>query len=302
MPARNKYRKKRTINSVLLIITFLVASAVITGTVLLVLMVLGDDNTAISSTGESSISSEPDSSDSSSADTESEPEESSRDEVSRSYEDYIGVEYAIDISEWEQHIDPEDNSEYLILVGPNNPLPSDYVPDNMIDVTYTRKDGRATQKMVYAAEKALQAFLLEGAEYGVLDVTVTSAYRSYAYQGQIFNGNVDKNLHNFSTREECEEYVATFSARPGTSEHQAGLACDMHNLGSAQQSFGRTEEAKWLAQNAHRFGFILRYPEDKTEITGIIYEPWHFRFVGRKAATEMYENDLCLEEYLASLN
>ena len=75
----------------------------------------------------------------------------------------------------------------------------------------------------------------------------------------------------------------------------------MHNLGAADTAFGDTSEAKWLAENAHRFGFILRYPADKTGITGVQYEPWHFRFVGREAATEIYEQGLCLEEYIASL-
>ncbi|MFR5864844.1 MAG: D-alanyl-D-alanine carboxypeptidase family protein [Acutalibacteraceae bacterium] len=85
------------------------------------------------------------------------------------------------------------------------------------------------------------------------------------------------------------------------SEHQSGLCVDMHNLPSANISFGETAQAKWLAENAHRFGFILRFPADKTDITGVQYEPWHFRFVGREAATEIYEQGLCLEEYLGQI-
>ena len=76
---------------------------------------------------------------------------------------------------------------------------------------------------------------------------------------------------------------------------------DMHNLPSAEQSFAQKPEAKWLAENCYRFGFILRYPEDKQSITNIIYEPWHFRFVGREAATEMHEKGMCLEEYVEYL-
>ena len=72
----------------------------------------------------------------------------------------------------------------------------------------------------------------------------------------------------------------------------------MHNIGSAEVSFAKKPEAKWLAENCYRFGFILRYPEDKTDITSITYEPWHFRFVGREAATKMHENGMCLEEYI----
>ena len=100
----------------------------------------------------------------------------------------------------------------------------------------------------------------------------------------------------------AEEKAATIVARPGTSEHQTGLAADMHNMASAEQSFGETEAAKWLAANAYKFGFILRYEEDKQDITKIIYEPWHFRYVGRYHATRIYESGMCFEEYLESIN
>ncbi|MEG2004178.1 MAG: M15 family metallopeptidase, partial [Clostridia bacterium] len=137
---------------------------------------------------------------------------------------------------------------------------------------------------------------------GIKDVSVTSAYRSYSYQKWLFNYYVENNLSKYPSREECEKYVMTFSCREGCSEHQTGLCCDMHNLPAADKSFGNTKAAKWLAENAHRFGFVLRFPADKEKITGIEYEPWHFRFVGRKAATHMYLNNLCLEEYVKELN
>ena len=75
----------------------------------------------------------------------------------------------------------------------------------------------------------------------------------------------------------------------------------MHNISSAEVTFAQKPEAKWLAENCYRFGFILRYPEDKTEITGITFEPWHFRFVGREYATQMHEKNMCLEEYMEYL-
>ena len=299
MKRRNGKNKSNTYLLLALVLT--VCAVVCAG--FLVFTVFGQGSEDISEV--SSPASTSDTVSDASSDTESvtsEPDDSSAEEISQSYEEYIGVEYAIDIYGWERYIDPDNADAYLILVNKTNKLDSDYVPADMADVVYTRKDGRATQKMVNTAEKALQAFLLEAAEYGVTDVTVTSAYRSFSYQSQIFNDNVNKNLSKFATRAECEEYVSTFSARPGTSEHQTGLACDMHNLSAAHVSFGDKAEAKWLAQNAHRFGFILRYPADKTEITGITYEPWHFRYVGRTAATEMYLNGLCLEEYLELIN
>lgn len=213
------------------------------------------------------------------------------------YEVSVGVRYSIDMSEFEQFVAPEDPLEYVFLVNPTHTLASDYEAEDMIDCVYTRKDGRAMQKMRLYAEKALEAFLAEGANFNVTNVTVTSAYRSYSYQGTLFNRYCEQNQSKFKTREECEAYVLTFSTKPGTSEHQSGLCCDMHNMGSAQASFAKKPEAKWLAENCWRFGFILRYPEDKVDITKITYEPWHFRFVGREAATEMHNLGMCLEEY-----
>ena len=88
---------------------------------------------------------------------------------------------------------------------------------------------------------------------------------------------------------------------PGASEHQTGLTADIHTLSSASLKFAGTPAAVWLEENAQYFGFILRYPEDKTEITGIMYEPWHFRFVGRYHAMRITELGMCLEEYMKYL-
>ena len=194
--------------------------------------------------------------------------------------------------------DPDDGD--LILVNKYSRLASDYVPEDLTDSIHTRKDGRDTQQLRLYAAKALEAFLAEAAEYGHTDVTVTSAYRSYAYQNYLFNVYCDneRKAHPDASDAEIEAIVLTYSLKPGMSEHQSGLCVDMHNLPSANISFGETAQAKWLAENAHRFGFILRFPADKTDITGVQYEPWHFRFVGREAATEIYEQGLCLEEYL----
>lgn len=216
-------------------------------------------------------------------------------------------EFISDLSEYEMYMVPEGEHRdaYLILVNSKNPLAEDYVPEDLTDVADTRDDGRATQQMCLYAEKALEAFLIEARAAGCKNVTVTSGYRDYAYQHKLFNTYIYNEMHDDPslTREEAEAIVRTYSAVAGTSEHQTGLACDMHNLSSASQKFAKTEEAKWLAENAWKFGFILRYAEDKMDITGgIIYEPWHFRYVGRYHAKYMYDNNLCLEEYLDHLN
>ncbi len=214
------------------------------------------------------------------------------------YAKYDDTQYATDVSAYLQYIEPK-SDDYLFLVNPEHTLSADYVPPDLTDCIYTRKDGRNTQQLRLYAAKALEAFMAEGQALGEVDnVSVTSAYRSYKYQGQLFETYCQKHQSKFATREECEKYVLTFSTKPGTSEHQSGLCLDMHNLGSANDAFAKEPQAKWLAENCYRFGFILRYPQGKTDITGIKYEPWHFRFVGRYHATRMHELGLCLEEYM----
>ena len=122
---------------------------------------------------------------------------------------------------------------------------------------------------------------------------MTTAYRSYGFQQILWNNYVAR---------EGEEEASRFSARPGQSEHQTGLAVDVTSPavdGKLTNEFGETPEGLWLAGNAHRFGFILRYPKEKEHITGYLYEPWHFRYVGEKVATEIYEKGLTLEEYIS---
>ena len=288
--SRHTYKKKKVkIIWPRFILSMLIIVALIGGIIFLVAKCAknGDDNDKNPSSSEAS------SSDASSSELPPPPEPT--------YEERVGKEYAIDIEPYLQYIEPEDKYEYVFLVNPTHTLASDYEPEDLTDCGHTRKDGRATQKMRLAAAKALQAFLAEGKKTGkVTNVTVTSAYRSYSYQNQLFTQyfNRDWATGKYATKEECEKHVLTYSTKPGTSEHQSGLCCDMHNIPSAEQYFAQKPEAKWLAENCYRFGFILRYPEDKQDITNIIYEPWHFRFVGRDAATEMHEKGMCLEEYI----
>ena len=211
--------------------------------------------------------------------------------------------YAVTLSTEElDAINAGSGREFMILVNKENKLSDDYVPQNLVDVRNTRKD-RAPGKMVETAEIALYAFLKEAAYYGYGDVTVTSAYRSISYQHSLFyNKYVPQEMAKGLDRESAIAAASKYSAFPGTSEHHTGLCVDMHNLSAASQTFGSTPAAKWLASNAHRFGFILRFPQGKDDITGYMWEPWHFRFVGVHYATEIYESGLCFEEYLAADN
>ena len=171
---------------------------------------------------------------------------------------------------------------YLILVNAQNRIDANYVPQNLTNVADPRYDPPA--QMVDVAATALKAMFIEMRANGITNVTVTSGYRSYQSQSWYFNHYTENEMakNTSLTREQAEAIVVTYSNRPGTSEHQTGLCCDMHNLPSADQSFGNTEAGKWLAQNCWKFGFVVRYPAGKTDATlGVTYEPWHFRYVGR---------------------
>ena len=203
------------------------------------------------------------------------------------------IDFILDLSSYEEYMNPVDRDEYLILVNTNSPLTREYAPEDLTGSIFTRSD-RDTRTLRKYACLALEAFLKEAGANGINDVTVTSAYRSYDYQEQLFNNEV--------ALLGSEEAAAKNVNPPGSSEHQSGLAVDMHNMSAASREFAKTNAAKWLADNAHKFGYILRYPADKTDITGISYEPWHFRYVGRYHATKMYELDMCLEEYIEYIN
>lgn len=157
----------------------------------------------------------------------------------------------------------------ILIVNKTYPLPKDYAPG--WDAT--------------ASDKLLEMFAAAKDEEG-LNFKVLSGYRSYTDQKIIYNGYVARDGQAAADR---------YSARPGHSEHQSGLAFDLNKTAT---SFGETAEGIWLKENCHRFGFIIRYPEDKEEITGYMYEPWHVRYLGVETATAVYESGLCLEEYL----
>ena len=218
------------------------------------------------------------------------------------YEERVGKAYSIDMNPWEQYVCPEDPMKYVFLVDAKHTLAADFEPDDLVRI----KDMRAGRpdyysKMRFCAEKALEAFLEEGRQYGIDDVRVSNGYRAYSIQRDLFEGykKEERAKHPDETEEQIEARVLVYSLRPGTSEHQSGLCVDMHNQIETNISFAGTKAAIWLEENCYRFGFILRYPEDKEDITTVMFEPWHFRFVGREAATEMHDLGMCLEEYCA---
>lgn len=222
-------------------------------------------------------------------------------------DDSIGIDgmpevtFSTDLSAYEKYMNPADASEYLILVNKTNTVDASHKPDDLTDIANTRQDGRATRQMREYAAKALDAMFIEMKAAGYTDVSVTSSYRSYEEQAGLYSTYTQNEMaaNPALTKEQAQAIVDTYSAREGTSEHQTGLCSDLHNLPSADVAFADQPAYDWLSENAWKFGFILRFPEDKTEITGYSFEPWHYRYVGRNVAWQIHSRGICLEEYLA---
>jgi zinc D-Ala-D-Ala carboxypeptidase len=186
-----------------------------------------------------------------------------------------------------------DADNILVLVNKNRNLPATYVPDDLVrvEVPFPFEGDHPRMYMREVAARALEELFAAALSSG-LELYATSGYRSYETQAVIFASNVAK---------VGEEEANKTSAKPGQSEHQTGLAMDItsafvkHRL---VESFGETEEGRWLAENAHHYGFIIRYPRGKERITGYSYEPWHVRYVGQEAATLISSRTLTLEEYI----
>ncbi len=203
----------------------------------------------------------------------------------------VELGFMTDLSEYEQYMNPENRDDFLVLVNKTNHIDSTYIPENLIPVASNK-----SEQMVETAAKALEAMLKELKAAGYGNVNAISCYRSYARQESIFARYIsnETKAHPDWTEEQVREFVLTYSAAPGTSEHQTGLVCDMNHL---DVSFAETDAYKWLKENCWKFGFVIRFPEDKVDITGYSFEPWHYRFVGRHHASAMNRRGMCLEEY-----
>ena len=179
----------------------------------------------------------------------------------------------------------EDPDSLTALVNQYHALPADYAPKVVyLTAAYTNQRDRLRPVACQAFMEMADAAAREG-----LRIYNASAYRSYTTQKWVYQRYVNQ---------EGTQEADTYSARPGCSEHQTGLALDI-NTASLSDHFEETEEYAWLVENSWRYGFILRFPEGKEEITGYQFEPWHYRYVGPAAARVCYENGWTLEEYHA---
>ena len=258
-------------------------------------------------------------------DPDEEPSRKDQPTVNGKVEQYhTSMEYSYITSPNEEILKTGLSAEYLLLANKSHALGESYLPSDLVTLTCPTNYGKAVELDRRAAE-ALYLMLQEMRAAGVTDLLVTSGYRSYQYQNALFNqylseesGSItanaiacfgmdyiqknyfDRGLEVLSAKD-AKTVVLSYSAYPGTSEHQTGLCVDFitSTMTELDTTFANTAAFAWLSTNAYRFGFILRYPEGKEAVTGYTYEPWHYRFVGREAATDIYFGRITLEEYLA---
>lgn len=188
----------------------------------------------------------------------------------------------------------------VVVVNPWNSVPEDY-ESTLISLSgdYAVEDSQVDQSCLNDLISMLDACNAEAPR-----AYVVSAYRSYSHQSRNFQRKVNEYLNKGYSQADAEKEAATVVAVPGTSEHQLGLAVDIIDtqLWDLVEEQENLPAQKWLMANSWRYGFIFRYPKDKIDVTGIIYEPWHYRYVGKELAREIHESGLTLEEYMASLS
>ncbi len=185
--------------------------------------------------------------------------------------------------------------DIVVLVNKTFKLPSDYTPFDLTipSVRFSFEGSHEKQNMRETAARALEELFM-AAENEEIYLYAVSGFRSYNLQQSVYKGHVGRLGQAEANR---------ISAKPGHSEHQTGLAMDVTSESvnfSLLKSFGDTMEGKWVAENAHKYGFIIRYEKGKENITGYSYEPWHLRYVGIDASWNIFENNLTLETYLSN--
>lgn len=238
-----------------------------------------------------------------------------------------------DLSKYESCMNPTDDQRdaFLILLNKDNPIGSAFEPVDIVAIPdqliMPNKRGEVELELNATALGALEAMLLEMHSSGFDNVFVTSAYRSYTYQSALYNTYIEREMKDLSSdayavlgeayikekyidkglsgldREDAVIVVNSYSAIPGYSEHHTGLCVDLMatDMQYLTNEFAEKEVYEWLCANAWKFGFVLRYPEDKVDVTEYSYESWHWRFVGRSHALAMLRSGMCFEEYLQTL-
>lgn len=189
--------------------------------------------------------------------------------------------------EYTNTLETDTTKNELMLVNKYHYLPSDYQPSDVIALS-----SRYAYSGNKTSEQALENYkkMFNQAEKDGIELIISSAFRSYEEQEETYN---------YYKKTKGEEYAKEYAAQAGFSEHQTGLAFDILTSNSNITNFDQTEAFNWLQENAHKYGFIMRYPKDKENITGYSYESWHYRYVGIDAATKIKNENITLDEYYA---
>lgn len=183
--------------------------------------------------------------------------------------------------------DIDDYNSIYVIINKQRPLPENYEPSDLVIPNVSlMKELYLRKEAAKAIEEMFEAALNDG-----IELKIGSGYRSYAYQSRLYS--------NYAKRD-GEEAASRYSSKPGQSEHQTGLVVDLaasNEVCYLEQCFEDTKEAQWLFEHSYKYGFVLRYLKDKEDITGYMYEPWHYRYIGKEEAKKVYESGLTLEEY-----
>ncbi len=185
-----------------------------------------------------------------------------------------------------------DVNDLFVLANKANYFPEDFVPINLFRPSSPHAGSPERGSLRDIAANAIDDLHYAAADDG-LEIKTVSSYRSIAYQ---------KDLFSYYANRDGEEVAATYSSRPGYSEHHTGLCTDVSSpvMGfELDASYGDTAEGEWIAENAYKYGFVVRYPQGKDDLTGYTYEPWHLRYLGIPLATYLHETGLCYEEFIA---
>lgn len=187
------------------------------------------------------------------------------------------------------HVASEDNGWNLILVNRDSYIPDDY----QVELTELSNGKKVDSRIYPELQEMFNDARAQG--YGLF---VREGYRTQEEQQQLMDEKIEAYENEGKSKSEAKKLAEQWVAIPGTSEHQLGIAVDI-NADTTKSS--RDDVYNWLEENAHTYGFIKRYPSNKTDITGVINEPWHYRYVGKEAASKIYSQGICLEEYIDTL-
>lgn len=193
------------------------------------------------------------------------------------------------------------DDELLLLVNGKHMLPADYQPDDLVDTADDTPSKKSSMMLRRAAAEAYVRMIGDYRQQTGGKVYSISGYRTYAYQSKLFYGKLAGRRSRGQSYDAAYRSTLMYTALPGTSEHQTGLAIDLSTNAMLQESFRNTSAGKWLLANCWDYGFILRYDQAKTAETAISYEPWHYRYVGMPHALIMRDNSWVFEEYVAYL-